>query len=66
MDKGYLIFIYYFAFVKVNSDFSSFFRVFYSDEMLNKLLQGIKDREVDVIDRFQIADDLFNVKIIFI
>ncbi|KAF7633111.1 Aminopeptidase [Meloidogyne graminicola] len=47
--------------IKVNSDFSSFFRVFYSDEMLNKLLQGIKDREVDVIDRFQIADDLFNV-----
>nr|CAD2175436.1 unnamed protein product [Meloidogyne enterolobii] len=47
--------------IKVNSNFSSFFRVFYPDEMLKKLLQGIQDKELDVIDRFQIADDLFAV-----
>ncbi|KAL7069747.1 hypothetical protein ACQ4LE_011147 [Meloidogyne hapla] len=47
--------------IKVNSSFSSFFRVFYPDEMLKKLLQGIQDKELDVIDRFQIADDLFAV-----
>ncbi|KAL7069753.1 hypothetical protein ACQ4LE_011141 [Meloidogyne hapla] len=47
--------------IKVNSSFSSFFRVFYPDEMLKKLLQGIQDKELDVIDRFQIADDLFEI-----
>jgi hypothetical protein len=32
--------------------------------MLKKLLQAIKDKELDVIDRFQIVDDLFAVSIL--
>lgn len=47
--------------LKLNSGFTSFFRVHYSDEMFKHLLEGIKNREVDVLDRFQISSDLFAV-----
>ncbi|KAL3103892.1 hypothetical protein niasHT_022407 [Heterodera trifolii] len=45
--------------VKVNSNFSSFFRVQYSPNMLKSLLDGVKNRELGVLDRYQLASDLY-------
>ncbi|KAL3079369.1 hypothetical protein niasHT_037699 [Heterodera trifolii] len=45
--------------VKINSNFSSFFRVQYSPNMLQSLLDGVKNRELGVLDRYQLASDLY-------
>ncbi|KAL3120399.1 hypothetical protein niasHT_005720 [Heterodera trifolii] len=45
--------------VKVNFDFTSFFRVQYSQEMLNALLNAVKSRQLGVLDRYQLASDLY-------
>uniref|UniRef100_A0A914GSD8 Aminopeptidase n=1 Tax=Globodera rostochiensis TaxID=31243 RepID=A0A914GSD8_GLORO len=45
--------------VKVNSNFASFFRVQYAHNMMNLLLEAVKKQELGVLDRFQLADDLY-------
>jgi hypothetical protein len=45
----------------VNAGYTSFVRVRYSDEMFKRLLEGIKNGRMDVLDRLQIAYDLFAV-----
>uniref|UniRef100_A0A183BRT7 hexokinase n=1 Tax=Globodera pallida TaxID=36090 RepID=A0A183BRT7_GLOPA len=43
----------------VNSNFASFFRVQYAHNMMNLLLEAVKKQELNVLDRFQLADDLY-------
>jgi puromycin-sensitive aminopeptidase len=47
--------------LQLNSNFTSLFRVRYSEHMFKQLLEGIRNREMDVLDRFQIANDLFAI-----
>ncbi|KAI1732802.1 peptidase family m1 domain-containing protein [Ditylenchus destructor] len=45
--------------IKLNAYTSGFYRVRYSDEMLNALLPALRSKEVQVTDRYGLASDLF-------
>ncbi|KAI6191934.1 Aminopeptidase [Aphelenchoides bicaudatus] len=44
--------------IKINSEFSGFYRVQYSDEMLKPLLSAVQTRKLGVLDRFNLSSDL--------
>uniref|UniRef100_A0A0N4ZAG9 Aminopeptidase n=1 Tax=Parastrongyloides trichosuri TaxID=131310 RepID=A0A0N4ZAG9_PARTI len=45
--------------IKINTGTTGFYRVQYSDEMLNSLFKAISDGTLPVLDRFGIASDVF-------
>lgn len=45
--------------LKVNSGTAGFFRVHYSDDMLNALLPAVEKKSLPVLDRFGMANDLY-------
>ncbi|KAI6230360.1 Aminopeptidase [Aphelenchoides fujianensis] len=44
--------------IKLNSEFSGFYRVQYHDVMMQRLMAAVKSRELNAADRFNLADDL--------
>ena len=50
-------------YVKLNPSQTGFFRVKYSDEMLEKLKNAVKSKELPVLDRWGLHNDIFNLTI---
>ncbi|KAL3276183.1 hypothetical protein HHI36_020901 [Cryptolaemus montrouzieri] len=47
--------------IKLNPESVGYYRVQYSPELLKKLIPAIKTRQLDVIDRIAVLDDLFHM-----
>uniref|UniRef100_A0A0N5CHZ9 Aminopeptidase n=1 Tax=Strongyloides papillosus TaxID=174720 RepID=A0A0N5CHZ9_STREA len=45
--------------VKLNTGTTGFYRVEYADDMLNSLINAVRDETLSVLDRFGIANDMF-------